>query len=170
MAGAKSSQSQNVSSLDQTRQLLDELDSLMERMLALPVNDLESQPPHAGRPGGTISATMTLLDPTPINPQSVSETDASIQANFGLEGAAAAPPSHSETFETYSTPIDFAASVTEPPDASVSSAQAPRAEGSNYAARAPISAVVQPVEADVEPTLDLLPDMLMPASILRMDT
>ncbi len=48
-----------------TRQLLDELDALMERMLALPIEDQETdtphptlQPPHAP----TVAATLTLVE------------------------------------------------------------------------------------------------------------
>jgi hypothetical protein len=55
----------NDSSLQTTKQMLDELDALMEKMLSLPVNDLEDAPPL---PRGVVkapslSATLTLLAP-----------------------------------------------------------------------------------------------------------
>src|SRR5437763_13199494 len=43
-----------------TRQMLDELDALMERMLALPVNDLDDLAQESPRP--TLSATLTVID------------------------------------------------------------------------------------------------------------
>lgn len=53
--------------LQTTRQLLDELDALMERMLALPIEDQDtdlSQPaPAASAP--TVAATLTMVNPPP---------------------------------------------------------------------------------------------------------
>jgi hypothetical protein len=52
-------------SLQTTKQMLDELDALMDRMLSLPVNDVEESPPHE-KPA-VLSAKLTLLEspPTP---------------------------------------------------------------------------------------------------------
>jgi len=66
MASAKPPQGKEPAALQSTRQMLDELDALMDRMLAIPVNDLDESPPA---PRGivrmpTVSATLTVLDPT----------------------------------------------------------------------------------------------------------
>ena len=53
------------SSLQTTKQMLDELDALMERMLALPVNDPDDAP--ADRPAA-LAASLTLLDPPAVAP------------------------------------------------------------------------------------------------------
>ncbi len=45
-----------------TRQLLDELDALMDQMLALPINDQYDNETSSPAPA-TVSATLTLLDP-----------------------------------------------------------------------------------------------------------
>ncbi|MCI0377278.1 MAG: hypothetical protein L0215_06720 [Gemmataceae bacterium] len=52
--------------LQSTRQLLDELDALMERMLALPVNDADGPMPALPElaPAPTVSATLTVLPPS----------------------------------------------------------------------------------------------------------
>lgn len=56
-------------SLQSTKQMLDELDALMEKMLALPVNDPEDAAPFpeevvkAPNLPPTVSATLTLLEP-----------------------------------------------------------------------------------------------------------
>lgn len=57
------------SSLQTTRQMLDELDALMERMLALPVNELEDAPPSrtTSKPP-TVAASLTLLSPASTAP------------------------------------------------------------------------------------------------------
>ncbi|HZZ82317.1 MAG TPA: hypothetical protein VFE62_27715 [Gemmataceae bacterium] len=55
-------------SLQSTKQMLDELDALMEKMLTLPVNELdEAAPPPAmpSVPEPRLSATVTLLEPPP---------------------------------------------------------------------------------------------------------
>ncbi|MCI0639637.1 MAG: hypothetical protein L0Y72_15450 [Gemmataceae bacterium] len=56
--------------LQSTRQLLDELDALMERMLALPVNEAEGPTPALPElaPAPTVSATLTVLPPQPLSP------------------------------------------------------------------------------------------------------
>lgn len=56
---------QKDSSLQSTKQMLDELDALMERMLTLPVNDVETAPPFPKEvvKAPALSATLTLLDP-----------------------------------------------------------------------------------------------------------
>lgn len=54
------------SSLQTTRQMLDELDALMERMLALPVNELEDAPaPRPASKTPTVVASLTLLGSAP---------------------------------------------------------------------------------------------------------
>jgi len=55
-------------SLQSTRQMLDELDALMERMLALPVNDLEDAPPLPAKEATpTLASQLALLQaPTPM--------------------------------------------------------------------------------------------------------
>src|SRR5439155_12909738 len=55
-----------------TRQMLDELDALMERMLALPVNELEPQAAaeqeaaEQAPQAGTVAATLTMFDAPPL--------------------------------------------------------------------------------------------------------
>jgi hypothetical protein len=60
----------NDSSLQSTKQMLDELDALMERMLALPVNELEDAPafPKQVVPEKALAATLTLLQTPPPVP------------------------------------------------------------------------------------------------------
>src|ERR1700722_9285915 len=61
------------SSLQTTKQMLDELDALMEKMLTLPVNDPEDAAPFpeevvkAPSLPSTVSATLTLLEPPPLS-------------------------------------------------------------------------------------------------------
>lgn len=60
----------NDASLQSTKQMLDELDALMEKMLTLPVNDLDEAspfpPPLVKEPA--LSATLTLLEPSDALP------------------------------------------------------------------------------------------------------
>src|SRR5260370_15819216 len=49
-----------------TRQMLDELDALMERMLALPVNDLEDGPPVLSSPPLSGKVTVVEAPPAPV--------------------------------------------------------------------------------------------------------
>jgi hypothetical protein len=60
----------NDGSLQSTKQMLDELDALMERMLSLPVNDLEDAPafPKIVVKTPTLTATMTPLEAPPPVP------------------------------------------------------------------------------------------------------
>ena len=53
-----SNKTPNEAALQSTRQMLDELDSLMERMLSLPVNDLEDAAPF---PKEVVPAAMLTL-------------------------------------------------------------------------------------------------------------
>ena len=111
MASPHTPRTTDASPLEHTRQMLDELDALMEQMLALPVNDLESQPPpDAPFPGGTVSATVTLLDvqsPVPLDAQTAAVPDAvgeSIsESKSPLCGAA---PRSQETFPTQRPELD----------------------------------------------------------------
>jgi len=59
------SKSRPADSPNPTRQMLDELDALMERMLALPVNDLEEPLPAPPPPLPALSATLTEAPPEP---------------------------------------------------------------------------------------------------------
>lgn len=61
MASTQSSRGRDVSS---TRQMLDELDALMERMLALPVQESEEAgPPSEPTKPPAVAATLTLVEP-----------------------------------------------------------------------------------------------------------
>jgi hypothetical protein len=64
MSSVKLPQGTEPETLQSTRQMLDELDALMDRMLALPVNDLDDSappPPDIVRMP-TVSATLTVLE------------------------------------------------------------------------------------------------------------
>jgi hypothetical protein len=65
MASAKPPQAKEPAPVQSTRQMLDELDALMDRMLAIPVNDVDDPEPTAPaiirKP--TVSATLTVLEP-----------------------------------------------------------------------------------------------------------
>jgi hypothetical protein len=65
-----SSKTPNDSSLQSTKQMLDELDALMDRMLALPVNEMEDAPafPKEIVPERALTATLTLLQTPPPAP------------------------------------------------------------------------------------------------------
>src|SRR5262245_37369968 len=54
-------------SLQTTKQMLDELDALMDRMLSLPVSDVEDEPPLPEKPA-VLSAKLTLLESPPARP------------------------------------------------------------------------------------------------------
>ena len=60
----------NDGSLQSTKQMLDELDAMMEKMLTVPVSDLDEAvpfpPPIVKTPA--LSATLTLLEPTDSAP------------------------------------------------------------------------------------------------------
>jgi hypothetical protein len=60
----------NDSSLQSTKQMLDELDALMDRMLALPVNEIEDAPafPQEVVPATALAATLTQLQTPPPVP------------------------------------------------------------------------------------------------------
>ncbi|MBI3409493.1 MAG: hypothetical protein HY040_14225 [Planctomycetes bacterium] len=156
--------------------MLDELDSLMERMLALPVNDLESQPllgPDFH--GATVSATMTLLDPQP----STESDAAAMQMGMGLEAPTAAPEREIPLYaipEFAAPELAFSEQATTEPAEPHSTAPSFKSQAlpletdelASYltdARSAPASEKVA-----VEPALDLLPDELMPPSILAMST
>jgi hypothetical protein len=52
----------NDGSLQSTKQMLDELDALMDRMLSLPVNELEDTPTVGEKPS-VLAAKLTILEP-----------------------------------------------------------------------------------------------------------
>ena len=62
----------NDGSLQSTKQMLDELDSLMERMLSLPVNDLDSAPPFPAEvvKAPALAAKLTILESPAAKPTS----------------------------------------------------------------------------------------------------
>ncbi len=65
MSSSRSPRFPEAPSLNATRQMLDELDALMERMLALPVNELEEAPvPRVDPPQSSLlTAHLTMLEP-----------------------------------------------------------------------------------------------------------
>jgi len=80
-----------------TRQMLDELDALMERMLALPVNDLADQAPVVPQP---LSAKVTVVE----TPQATVEAPGPAPApatgsGMVLVGRLSAPPSYTTEME-----------------------------------------------------------------------
>src|SRR5881227_3988690 len=80
--------------LQSTRQMLDDLDALMERMLAIPVNnpdDTADAPPGIVRMP-TMSATLTVLDPSAEEQETVPDIHLPIgngAPRFDAEAAAA---------------------------------------------------------------------------------
>jgi hypothetical protein len=65
-------------SLQSTKQMLDELDALMEKMLTLPVSDVENAEafPPPSMKGPPLSATLTLLEPSDSSPPPASKRPA----------------------------------------------------------------------------------------------
>lgn len=90
-----------------TRQLLDELDALMEQMLALPIADPETGDTASNTPEqpATISATLTLLSPEAGAPPS--EDTGSCQVSMELKPAAPA-------VEVVAAPVPLLAEVAAP--------------------------------------------------------
>jgi hypothetical protein len=92
-----------IDTLQSTRQMLDELDALMDRMLAIPVNDVDDPAP---RPGDivrmpTVSATLTVLE-APLEDEEDPAKDE--------RPAQEARPLLQESFPSYSTEtVDTAA-------------------------------------------------------------
>jgi hypothetical protein len=78
MSSAKTPEGKEPASLQTTRQMLDELDALMDRMLALPVNDLEeaTSPAREVARMPMVSATLTVLE----SPAAEAEAPARIEA------------------------------------------------------------------------------------------
>lgn len=139
MAGADTSSARGASPLDHTRQVLDELDALMERMMALPVNDLDNAAIiHPDFRVPTVSATVTILD----TPPPTADSDP-------------APPR---------LDAEHQPSIAPPHDSSAYS-QPPVATG--YYATSPSAGFEK---ANVDPAHGLLPDELLPSSVLAMTT
>src|SRR5207244_13738 len=92
MSSAKPPQGKEPATLQSTRQMLDELDALMDRMLAIPVNDLDdaAAPPRGIVRMATGSATLTVLEPP------AEEDDAP---------AKQAPPLPRQSFPSYSADL-----------------------------------------------------------------
>ena len=79
-----------------TRQMLDELDALMERMLALPVNDLEDSPPVLSPP----STKVTIVEaPAPVETPYPAPPPSSSPGKV-LVGRLSAPPSYTTETDT----------------------------------------------------------------------
>src|SRR5436309_15893108 len=80
-----------------TRQMLDELDALMERMLALPVNELEDGP---AKLAPQLSAQVTVVE-SPQDPveQAYSPVQAPSAQGKVLVGRLSAPPSYTTEVE-----------------------------------------------------------------------
>ncbi len=89
MASTPSARPQENSPLDLTRQMLDELDALMERMMALPVSGADDEPVADTIPAmPTVAATVTLLD-LPLVPESQATA---MQADVGFDASLPSPP------------------------------------------------------------------------------
>ena len=87
----------NDPSPNSTRQMLDELDALMERMLALPVNDLAEQAAAVSPP---LSAKVTVVEaqPAPVEAPRSSSAAATPPGKV-LVGRLSAPPSYTTEME-----------------------------------------------------------------------
>jgi hypothetical protein len=139
--------------LHATRQMLDELDALMERMLALPINDAEepgSAPPASAPPRSRpLSASLTLLQ-APVDEPAPSDHSEPNSANAGLDQAhAGTNPSHLPTLGALATsaPAESAAWAEVPEFASLRFPPAP--------AREPHSAL-----PELPPALAVVPEPL----------
>ncbi len=82
----------NDGSLQTTKQMLDELDALMEQMLALPVNEPDAVPPFPKSvvKGPNLAATLTLLNPPPEEKPAI---------ELAAQPEAKSPPQPSATVE-----------------------------------------------------------------------
>lgn len=81
-------------SLQSTKQMLDELDALMEKMLSLPVNDLDEAPagPVDTSKGPTLAASLTLLEPNAPQPEPAAKKEPpAAKASSPTVAAVAAP-------------------------------------------------------------------------------
>jgi hypothetical protein len=142
MAGSQTSRTQDASPLEHTRKMLDELDALMERMMALPVNSLDNPPPEASFSGPTVSATMTLLDSSSLEPANIDAPK--LQASN--KDAATGDSTREQDLESALFQMLPEGEFRKPPLA---------------------DALDSP---DCAPELGLLPDELMPASLLAMSS
>jgi hypothetical protein len=99
--------------LQTTKQMLDELDALMEKMLTLPVNDLDEAPafppPIVKEPA--LSATLTLLEPS--EPASKKPAHKPSQQSPEAEGLSAPLPFNPPHFSIESVPADESESLRE---------------------------------------------------------
>src|SRR5438552_5117357 len=85
MSSAKPPQGKEPATLQTTRQMLDELDALMDRVLALPVNDVEDTAPAPREivRMSTVSATLTVLEsPVPDEEAPVQEERQLLRESF----------------------------------------------------------------------------------------
>ncbi len=159
---ASGNPTQDGSALHATRQMLDELDALMERMLALPVNDLDDAPPAPRAPvrTATLSATLTVLDPSAgagPSPLSTSVTVSTVPAETALAAPPQPPPPYNPPhFLTLPTSAPPAAAWPGPPSppapAPVPAPFGPRPE--------PLTPDVIPptVLSEIQPLLADIPD------------
>lgn len=146
----------NDASLQTTKQMLDELDVLMEKMLSLPVTDPDDAPPFPQeviKPPTwtpTLSATLTLLEPAVPGPLTVPPT-----ASSYLSTPEPSPP-HPAMNPPHFAPGD-AASVGPPP---VGDGPAPQPE--------PLTNQVVPSSLlrDLQPLLQEIPEPSTPVTTL----
>jgi hypothetical protein len=91
----------NDATLQSTKQMLDELDALMEKMLSMPVNESEAAPPFPGevvKPPTltpTLSATLTLLEPPakgPLKPLEPAQQESYAPAHAAINPPHLTPP------------------------------------------------------------------------------
>ena len=111
-----------------TRQLLDELDALMDQMLALPINEQQENETSSSPPPAVVSATLTMLNPPPapapleelpealpMTRQRVVEHEFDDQSSESVAG-------------NYETPLERSALVEEPMPALADVAAPPKVE------------------------------------------
>lgn len=91
-------------SLQSTKQMLDELDALMDRMLSLPVTEAEEAPPLPEKPA-VLSAKLTLLE-APVQPPPLPPA---------LDVPRPNPPVNPPHFATQNARSESAIPVVEPP-------------------------------------------------------
>ena len=150
MSSAKSPPAKEPATLQTTRQMLDELDALMDRMLALPVNDVDDPAPTPSQivHMPTMSATLTVLDASVEQEETPPELE---------------HPLLRESFPSYNTDIPPAPSETagdlpvmQPPPF-----QPPHFEPSDYDAS-------QFETPRLEPAPDPIPEEVIPPAIARL--
>jgi hypothetical protein len=147
----------NDASLQSTKQMLDELDALMEKMLTLPVNDLDDAdtfPPAPVVKETTLSATMTLLEPPSVPPPASKKPTAS-QPSYQMPESVELPTT------TAAEPSPF-----NPPHFALPAAEASEPEPLRFDMPEPLTNEVVP--ASVLPKLEpLMKDIAEPPTSLQ---